>query len=254
MLQGRLLTHDQSRNSDRSNARANVRMSSRSVRPDVDVSDRNSRLSRSRAAARKRSARRKFDRSGYGDRGDAPSSTRAALHTGSLGSRQRRASRSYAQSSPYQGAAGGMGDRFIGGVSSALRSLFSLDHSARFYITLGTLAMLLVVALMVYPPLKDYYTAIRDQAKSEAEYAALQDRYEQLQQDVAALDTDQGVQNLAHERYGWVSQGENSVIVQDGDSSADADASDVGIVPSGSIKAPDTWYSGVLDPFFGYEN
>ncbi len=112
---------------------------------------------------------------------------------------------------------------------------------------------LVLLCVSLYPSVQNYYIAIRDQAQSQAEYEALQEYYERLQDDVALLNTEEGIKTRAHDKYGWVSPGENSVMVQGVQARSGLGDSDIGIVPAGSIKAPETWYSGVLDPFFGYE-
>ena len=53
-----------------------------------------------------------------------------------------------------------------------------------------------------------------------------------------------------------MSRGENAVSVsRDGSAEIKSSASEKSAnVVSGSVPAPDTWYSGFLDVFFGYEN
>ena len=211
------------------------------------------RMERTRTQSRKRKASRQFDRSGYGRTRDAStSSTRAALHTGSLGSRQRHASRAYAQGSPFGNAAKSAVGGFFSFLAEAVGGFFAKGRSLRFYVLGGFALCMVLTVVFLYPSVQNYYLAVRDQAQSQAEYEALQDYYERLQSDVASLQTDEGVKTRAHDKYGWVSPGENSVMVQGVQASSGID-DEIGIVPVGSIKAPETWYSGVLDPLFGYE-
>ena len=203
-----------------------------------------------RQQQRKRKASREFDRSGYGRTNTSASGARAAVHTGSMGSRQRKASRTYAQGSPYAGAA----KAAVGGVAGFIGSFVSKKHGVKLYALSALLACMVLSGAFLYPAAQNYYIAIRNNAQAQAEYDALQDYYEQLQGNVAMLDTDEGVETRAHDLYGWVSAGDNSVMVQGTQAESSFDATEIGIVPSGSVKAPDTWYSGFLDPFFGYEN
>ena len=201
----------------------------------------------------KRKASRQFDRSGYARTAERSSGTRAALHTGSMGSRQRRASRSYAQGSPYGRAAKAAVGGFFGGIADAASGFFARGHSMKFYVLTSMAICLVLSGAFLYPAVKNYYIAVRSQAQAQAEYEALQDYYEQLQADVALLSTDEGIKTRAHDKYGWVSPGENSVMVQGVQAESKFDGTDIGIVPSGSVETPETWYSGVLDPFFGYK-
>ncbi|MBO4366000.1 MAG: septum formation initiator family protein [Eggerthellaceae bacterium] len=201
-----------------------------------------------------RKASRQFDRRGYGRTNETASSARAALHTGSMGSRQRRASRSYAQGSPYGHAAKAAIGGVFGGIAGAVSGFFSRGHSLKFYVLTSMVACLVLAGAFLYPAVQNYYIAVRSQAQAQAEYEALQDYYEQLQDDVALLSTDEGIKTRAHDKYGWVSPGENSVMVQGVQAESKFDGTDIGIVPSGSIKTPETWYSGILDPIFGYED
>lgn len=200
----------------------------------------------------RRKASRQFDRRGYRHSNEAACGTRAALHTGSMGSRQRRASRSYAQASPYGHTVKATIGGVVSGIADAVSGFFARGHSLKFYVLTSVALCLVLTGAFLYPAVQNYYIAIRTQAQAQAEYEALQDYYEQLQDDVALLSTDEGIKTRAHDKYGWVSPGENSVMVQGVQAKSDFDGTDIGIVPSGSVKTPETWYSGVLDPFFGY--
>lgn len=117
-------------------------------------------------------------------------------------------------------------------------------------------ALALVVALMfIYPSARDYYVATRNNAKAEAEYAALQEYYDQLKDDVETLGTDQGVEDAARDEFGMIMPGDVSLNVKDLESEADFDKNptEIGITPAGSIEAPEEWYTPFLDFVFGYE-
>ena len=102
----------------------------------------------------------------------------------------------------------------------------------------------------LYPSAAQLYHSVRERDQLQAEYAAIEQRNDSIQASVDALSTDGGRGVTAHHReFGWVSKGENAVTVYgldlDGDSTFTAS-----IVP-GSIPAPETWYSKLLDPIFG---
>lgn len=207
-----------------------------------------------RQQLRKRRASHQFDRSGYRrTRAATASGARAAVHMGSFGFSQRFASRAHARGSSYGAAAMSAVASVFGAIAGAVESFFSRGHRLRFYVLGGFALCLVLLCVSLYPSVQNYYIAIRDQAQSQAEYEALQEYYERLQDDVALLNTEEGIKTRAHDKYGWVSPGENSVMVQGVQARSGLGDSDIGIVPAGSIKAPETWYSGVLDPFFGYE-
>ena len=204
----------------------------------------------------KQKADRQYERAAAKDYTPEETGSRAAVHRGAMGSRQRKASRMHAETSAYSGAA----QVAMGGLSGLknfvlafVDSFTSGKRSMRFYVAFVSFICVICIGLFLYPNVKDYYTAVRNQAKSQAEYEALQEYYEELQDDVAYMDTDEGVEDAARSKYGWTKSDENGVLVQGVQSESDFDETDIGIVPEGSIKAPDTWYSGILDPFFGYE-
>ena len=211
-----------------------------------------SRIERSQHDRRKRRADKQFDRT-VAQSTEEESGTRAAVHRGAMGSRQRRASRMHAEASPYknpaQMAVGG-----LAGIKNALVDLgSSLTHGGIFNIKLIAVVCMLLLCVCVYGPAKNYYTATRDLAKNQVEYAALQDYRDELQSEVSAMDTDEGVEDAVRSRYGWVKSTETGLVVSDAKAQDDFDATDIGIVPDGAISAPKTWYSGFLDFFFGYK-
>lgn len=123
----------------------------------------------------------------------------------------------------------------------------------KFGVALVVCACLLFSCLFLYSPVKNYYVAVRDQAKAEVAYEIVSTRSDALKQDVAALVTDEGVEDRVREQYGWVKQGENAVMVS-GLSEGDPSPADVlRTTTLNDVCAPETWYSPVLDKVFGYE-
>lgn len=112
-------------------------------------------------------------------------------------------------------------------------------------------ALALVVGVFLYPTARTYYQAVREQARLEAEFAAVLERNQKMADDIAYLQTDEGIVQEARETLGWVERGDNAVIVY-GSGLEDASAVDADIV-AGTVKAPVTWYSPVLDVVFGVE-
>ena len=112
-----------------------------------------------------------------------------------------------------------------------------------------------VSGAFLYAPAKDYYIASRDAAKTQAEYNRVSQENSQLQSDVESLSTDEGIEDRAREDYGWVKEGENSVSVSGLSSDRDQSTNASSKADTASeAKAPTTWYSGILDAFFGYKD
>ena len=120
-------------------------------------------------------------------------------------------------------------------------------------VLLATAVFLVAATWLLYPAARDYYTAVREQERTIAAFDMARQRNEVLEQDVAALSTQAGVEDRMREQYGWVKQGENAVTVTglNDDASVPTHIADLPAV--NSVKAPDTWYSPVLDRLFGYE-
>lgn len=123
--------------------------------------------------------------------------------------------------------------------------------------TAGVLACVCVLACFafLYNPVKNYYTAVREQAKAEVAYELVSTRNEALIEDVALLTSEAGMEDRVREQYGWVKEGENAVTVTGLSREAEPTPAEIlRTITLNDIKAPETWYSPVLDPFFGYDN
>ena len=117
---------------------------------------------------------------------------------------------------------------------------------------LSVAACLVIAGMFMYPAAKQYYTEMRHLDQVQAEYDAVVDRNTELAATRDYLQSDAGIEEMAHEKYGWVNEGEHSVLVYglpDDGAIADTNLS----VKRGSVPAPETWYSVILDPFFGVE-
>ncbi len=116
-----------------------------------------------------------------------------------------------------------------------------------------SLAACLVIACMfMYPAAKQYYTELRHYDQVQAEYEAVVARNAELAETRDYLKSDSGVEQMAHDKYGWVTEGENSVLVYglpEEETLADTNL----YIKRGSVPAPETWYSVLLDPLFGLE-
>ena len=86
--------------------------------------------------------------------------------------------------------------------------------------------------------------------KRQAEYDAVSSRNQAIQHEVDALQTDAGIEDRARQEFGWSYVGEYAVKVSGLGVNTSESSFEANIV-SGSVKAPETWYSRILDPLFG---
>lgn len=188
-------------------------------------------------------ADRKFARQ-YGGNGDAASGeggSRAAVYKGEMGSAHRRSSRMQNEESSSASR------RTRGGDSQKPASRLVRKP---WFIAAAVAAFCLVFTVsFLYPSAAQLYHSVRERDQLQAEYAAIEQRNDSIQASVDALSTDAGVEDRAHQEFGWVSKGENAVTVYGLD--LDDDSTFTASIVPGSIPAPETWYSKLLDPIFG---
>lgn len=136
-------------------------------------------------------------------------------------------------------------------------SFFSQFNASPRAMAVATAALCLVlVCAFLHQPARQYYQSVRENARLEAEYAVLAERNAALTERNESLSSDAGIEQTAHEEYGWVKKGEQTATVEglSGDYVAKSEGSTVReSIPSGSVEAPATWYSPVLDFVFGVE-
>lgn len=165
---------------------------------------------------------------------------RAAVYKGEMGSTHKRSSRmqqAATASSPRRGRRSS---------ASEGMSLFARP----WFMGLAATALCLVFgAVTLYGPAQQLYVDIREKDRLAAEYAAVVERNAAIDSQVQALETDEGVEDMARTQLGWVREGEHAVSVSGLDPKEPAEFR--GNIVSEDIPLPDTWYSGFLDPLFG---
>ena len=200
-------------------------------------------LKQERAKSR---AERKYNRQFQGERSARAAASeeagpRAAVYRAEMGTQHRRATRLQDE-----------------GTASAApkrkKSYSSVTHHPVFIVLTAVVACVVFACVFLYSPAQQYYLTLRQHDQLVAEYEAVLERNDALQDQLSSLSTEEGLKQYIHDKYGWVSEGENAVVVQGLNDGSENGLSDVAanVVP-GSVKAPDTWYSDVLDPFFGYD-
>ncbi|MDR3036930.1 MAG: septum formation initiator family protein [Coriobacteriales bacterium] len=111
------------------------------------------------------------------------------------------------------------------------------------------LLFLVLAAVMLYPVAREYYVAQRENDRLSAEYQAVLERNEKIRQQIDDLQTPEGIEDRAREEWGWVKQGEQAVNIT-GLNITDSSTGLPTAVESGSIKAPEDWWTQTLDEFF----
>ena len=138
----------------------------------------------------------------------------------------------------------------VGGVFARIAQ--TLFGTSRRVAALSVAACLVIACTFMYPAAKQYYQEMRYLDQVQAEYDAVVERNTELASTRDYLQSNAGVEEMAHDKYGWVNEGENSVLVYglpEDDTIADTNLS----IKRGSVEAPETWYSVILDPLFGVE-
>lgn len=170
---------------------------------------------------------------------DAAAGPRAAVYKTEMGTQHKRAARMQGSSSSHDRATSS-------GKASPKRGRFSVGAIA----SLAVAACLVFSCAFLYAPAQQYYQELRERDRLQAEYDAVQQRNDAIQDEVDYLSTAAGVEDRARREYGWVKKNESAGAVVGLDVEEESTFR-ANIVP-GSIKAPETWYS-FLDPFFGVE-
>ena len=102
-----------------------------------------------------------------------------------------------------------------------------------------------VLLIGFYGPVQGYYRAIRDAQELQITQQEVEKEHKNLNEDVNRLQTQEGIQDKAHER-GYVSEGETSVSVEGvGNTTTDNK-------PKEQRRPENPWYIKLLDFVFGY--
>ncbi len=197
-------------------------------------------------------ADRQFDRTvGARERAEAErmqqqqgGGSRAAVYDMRMGATQRRSSR-MAEEGRKKGPA----------LSLPFGIPFAMPEHVPQWATrvAATGAVFMLAAVMLFPCFQNLYNETRSLQQLQAEYSALESYNAKMQTQVDYLNTDEGLEDYARSELGWVRSDERVVNVEGVTSTSNGRSTErLYAITSGSVKAPDTWYSGVLDVIFGY--
>lgn len=179
------------------------------------------------------------------DVGQAEGAPRAALYEGKAGASQRRAARMQlaSQAGPVTAKINPAG--WFSNINISSRCLKAL-----------TAALCLVLAVVfLYTPAQHYYQSVREHDRLVAEYTSIQERNVKLDAQNEALASSAGMEDAVRQKYGYVVAGDETAVVSGLSDEAYASSGD-GVeanVLSSSVKAPEKWYTPILDALFGVE-
>ncbi len=124
------------------------------------------------------------------------------------------------------------------------------NPTRRRFIVVGSVVVVLVCAGLLYPAGRTYYESVRTDQRSAAQLAAIEARNAEIQRQNDYLQTDEGIEDQARKEGGYVREGEEGVVITNGDSSTDRNTQLPDQVDLDRIHAPSTWYYDILDAFF----
>ena len=202
-------------------------------------------------ARNKAKAEKKFDAAYGGDKGAASAASapaegapRPAIYEGKMGASHKKSAKLQAK------AAGHAIKSAASGFSLPFDKLPDIPLAVGRVLTSVAIVALCVFAL--YGPAQNYYQQMRETDRLQAEYAAVAARNNTLQSTIDSLSSDEGIEDKAHADLGYIKQGESTATVK-GANIIDNTEFSSNVAP-GSVSAPETWYSPVLDVLFGYTN
>ncbi len=124
------------------------------------------------------------------------------------------------------------------------------DPTRRRFVVVGAVVVVLVCVGLLYPAGRTYYESVRTDQRSAAQLAAIEARNAEIQRQNDYLQTDEGIEDQARKDGGYVREGEEGVVITNGDSSTDRNTQLPDQVDLDRIHAPSTWYYDILDAFF----
>ena len=197
-----------------------------------------------RAKTKQKADRLFFKQFGSDEPAPSPHASRAAVYKGEMGRAHKRAF------SDLESGRAVSGDPRRSSTRSAKAPRASAPPLA---VLAGAAACFIFALVLLYPAAQTYYLETREQSRLQAEYDALSARNEAIESQIEYLKTDEGIEDAAHKELGWVYDGQVAGVVRGlGNEKGTAQDELIAQVKSGSVPAPETWYSPMLDVLFGY--
>ena len=111
-------------------------------------------------------------------------------------------------------------------------------------------AVVVIVMGSLYVPMRDYYTAVRDEQVLSERLDQVSNENADLQDSIDALQTREGIEDEARRR-GYVESGETAVSVEGLSDTSEEDT--VALTGETDVANDEPWYIRLGDLFFGYD-
>lgn len=175
---------------------------------------------------------------------------RAAVYEAQMGAKHRKSSRMQRASAAEASSA----KVNLAGMAGWLSTLPITARSLR---VATAVVCVFLFCVLLYPPAQQYYQAQREHDKLAAEYSAIEYRNTALDDQNDILASDAGMEDAVRQKFGYVKAGEQVAYVaglSEGGAATRRDSDDLQAnVISSTVKAPNEWYTPLLDAFFGVE-
>lgn len=116
---------------------------------------------------------------------------------------------------------------------------------------IAVVVIVAALALMIYPAARELFISKRDLERANIELTEINNRNQQIQDDINAIKTDEGVESYVREQFGWVKDGETAVTVTGIPASSDSDSL---LMPEGvnstEVEPISDIFNGVLSTIF----
>lgn len=189
---------------------------------------------------------------------------RAAVYKGKMGPSQRKANRmqgtapSISARIPGAGAAAGVAGIAAGAARESASKIAShASVTSRSLKAITALLCLVLFCAFLYTPAQQYYQAQREHDRLTAEYASIEERNTALNVQNDILASEAGQEDAVRQKYGYIKPGEETAVVtglpeETTDSLRNSEHIEANVLSS-SVKAPEEWYTPILDALFGVE-
>jgi cell division protein FtsB len=106
--------------------------------------------------------------------------------------------------------------------------------------------------LNLYPVLREFYIADRAHARLVAEHAAIEQRNDRIREQIASLQTPEGIEDRAREQFGWTKPGEVAVNIT-GLTVSESSTMLPEAIDAAKIELESDWWTDFLDFLFAVE-
>lgn len=117
---------------------------------------------------------------------------------------------------------------------------------------LGTLAVIVFLILVLYPPICSYYAALRTNATLSGKLSDVNEQVDELSKDVSKLTSEEGLKDEAR-RLGYVEEGDTAVDMEGVEDTSSATSDATVMEESVEEETEDPWYIQALDFVFQYD-